>query len=327
MNSQINELLKELQTNPVPEQLALADFATLFGTTEADVAAKCGDQIAEKDFTYHQLTADARDRVALYVLKAVDSGTLTLAGKEAKPRWEKGWAENLEEFLAQGYDTSKLVPRYIRQAQPLRLNQNYVLPTDSNFEMNWYAIFRNWFFKTYLNETANIYEFGCGSGFNLVVLANLFPEKRLIGLDWAAPSRDIVKKLAMVYGWKMEGYLFDFFSPDPQVKIAPDSAVLTIGALEQTGTNYEPFLQFLLKQQPVLCAHLEPICEWYEEDKIVDYLAVRFHKYRNYWQGFPNRLKQLEQEGKVEIFKMKRSYFGSLFLEGYSQILWRPRRK
>ena len=29
-------------------------------------------------------------------------------------------------------------------------------------------------------------------------------------------------------------------------------------------------------------------------------------------------------EGRVEILKRKRSHFGSLYLEGYSQLIWRP---
>jgi len=96
--------------------------------------------------------------------------------------------------------------------------------------------------------------------------------------------------------------------------------------LEQTGRAYESFLQFLLEASPTLCVHVEPICEWYDENNLIDYVAIKFHKKRKYWENFPNRLRELEDEGKVEIFKMKRPYFGSLYLEGYSQIIWRPRR-
>lgn len=307
------------------EELTAADFAALFGTTAADLAGSCADQIADKDFRYRTLAGDDRDRILLEVFKTIDGGALTVAGPEGKGRWEKGWAENLDGFVASNFDLGQLVPKYIRPNQPLRLNRTYVAPADPHFEYNWYSIFREWFFKTYLGAVDNVYEFGCGSGFNLAVLAHLFPQKRLYGMDWATASRDIVNKLASVYGWKMEGRLFDFFHPDATLEIAPNSAVLTVGALEQTGTDFAAFLQFILDSRPALCVHLEPVCEWYDPSCLVDYAAIRFHTARNYWRGFPDRLAQLERAGKVEMIKTKRAFFGSLFLEGYSQIIWRPR--
>src|SRR5262245_20276675 len=110
----------------------------------------------------------------------------------------------------------------------------------------------------------------------------------------------------------MHGLLFDFFAPDDQVKIADNSAILTIGALEQTGRDYEPFLQYLLNASPTLCIHVEPIVEWYNANSLIDYAAIKFHQSRKYWQGFPHRLRELENAGQVEILKAKRAYFGSL---------------
>ena len=305
-------------------ELTLEDFARRYGTTVNDIPDDCRKLIAQHDFRYRELEGDERDQVLLDVLKRIDSGQFSVAGKEGKARWEKGWSENLESFIEHGRDLSRLVPKYIRPNQPLRLDQNYVMPSDPSFELNWYEIFRLWLFRTYFSDVGSVYEFGCGSGFNLTVLAKLYPEKVLYGLDWAAASIDIVNELAKAYGWSMQGLLFDFFAPDESVKIADNSAVLTIGAVEQTGRDWESFLQYLLKASPELCVHVEPILEWYDENNLIDYAAIKFHKQRNYWEGFPNRLIELKNEGKVEILKTKRSYFGSLYIEGYSQIIWRP---
>jgi hypothetical protein len=35
-------------------------------------------------------------------------------------------------------------------------------------------------------------------------------------------------------------------------------------------------------------------------------------------------LQKLAVDGRVEIQRVKRLYFGSLFMEGYSLIVWRP---
>jgi hypothetical protein len=312
------------QERPHFQELTKGDFARLFGTTQEDIETNFSEKIAGKNFRYRIIEGSEHDEVLRDILKAVDSGELTLAGPEGKRRWEKGWSENLKDLENCNFDVSQLVPKYIRQKQPVRLDQNYVMPEDPQFELNWYSIFREWFFTTYLKDVENIYEFGCGSGFNLVVLANLFPEKRLFGMDWAGASRDIVNKLSAVFGWKMEGHIFDFFTPDYNLIIAPNSAVLTIGALEQTGKNFEAFLQYVLSSNPSICTHIEPICEWYDDNVLVDHAAIKFHRARKYWEGFPDRLQQLANEGRVEILKRKRSFFGSLFLEGYSQIIWRP---
>lgn len=305
--------------------LGLEDFARLFGTSVDALPESCRTLILEGDFRYRVLAGEERDQAVLEVLKRVDSGQFTTAGKEGRGRWEKGWAENLEGFRKSGRDLSELVPKYIRPQQAIRLDQNYVMPLDPNFELKWYEIFQRWLFTTYFQETKVVYEFGCGSGINLAALATLYPDKRYVGLDWAVASKEIVDEMAQAYGWHMKGHLFDFFHPDKSIKIEEGSTVFTVGALEQTGRNHEAFLDYLLEMSPGLCVNIEPIVEWYDEDQLVDHAAIKFHRQRKYWEGFPGRLKQLEEEGKVEIVKAKRSYFGSLYLEGYSQLIWKPR--
>ncbi len=306
--------------------LTVQDFARLFGTTADDISSDCRAIIDAHDFSYRTLVGEERDHVLLNVLKQIDADQFSLAGPEGKERWEKGWTEARDSFLGSGGDASQLVPKYIRLGQPLRMYQTYVEPSDPNFELNWYEVFRLWLSQTYLADAKTVYEFGCGSGFNLAVLAQLYPDKRYFGLDWASSSVDIVNELGKTRGWDMHGHLFDFFSPDRSVRIEENSTVLTIGALEQTGADYEKFIQYLLESSPSLCVNIEPIVEWYEADNLVDYPAIQFHLKRNYWRGFPARLKELEQAGKVEILKAKRSYFGSLYIEGYSQLIWRPIR-
>lgn len=66
--------------------------------------------------------------------------------------------------------------------------------------------------------------------------------------------------------------------------------------------------------------------EWYDQDKLADYLAVLFHERRKYMSGFPETLEGLERKGEISMVTQKRSYFGSLYIEGYSQNIWRPRR-
>ena len=305
--------------------LTLEDFARLFGTTIDGISPECRLLIDQHDFQYRPLTQNERDDVLLEVLKRIESEQFSLAGKAGKERWEKGWAENRDGFLKGSRDPAELIPKYIRPGQHVRIDQQYAKTPDPNFELNWYEIFRLWLFQTYLADIETVYEFGCGSGFNLAALAKLYPSKKYYGLDWAQASVDIANELGKTYGWDMHGLLFDFFAPDRDIRIKENSAILTIGALEQTGTDYGAFLEYLLDSCPKLCIHIEPIIEWYDENNLVDYTGIRFLQKRKYWSGFPKQLEELERKGRAEIVKSKRSYFGSLYVEGYSQIIWRPR--
>jgi hypothetical protein len=69
---------------------------------------------------------------------------------------------------------------------------------------------------------------------------------------------------------------------------------------------------------------MEPLLDLYDQDNLVDYLAVRFHTFRGYLSGFLPRLRQLEAEKRIEILKVQRMNFGSLYHEGYSFVVWRP---
>ncbi|MGD2095819.1 MAG: class I SAM-dependent methyltransferase [Phycisphaerales bacterium] len=317
------QLPKELREDMYNE-LTLEDFASSFGTTIDDIDDDCRKLIAESDFRYRIPEGKEHDNIILDVLKKIDSDQQIVGAKERSDVWEKGWAENLKEFIDSDYDLNKLVPKFIRPSQIIRLNQNYAIPADPNFELDYFSVFRLWIFKKYLKDFDAIYDFGCGTGFNLTVLGKLFPEKRLYGLDFVPSSRDLVNKLGQVCCWNLTGHTFDMRLPDENLKIADNSAILTNGAIEQLAGDFEAFLQFLLKRSPALCIHVEPTIELYDEDNLVDYLAVKFHRKRGYTQGFLPRLQQLRDQGKIEIIKIKRLFFGSLFMEGYNLIIWKP---
>ncbi|MGA8849123.1 MAG: transketolase C-terminal domain-containing protein [Dehalococcoidia bacterium] len=334
MNSITKAILDWQQTNIPKEssfeggiysQLTLEDFARLFGTTIDDIPNDCRKLIAETDFRHRILGSEERDKVLLDVLKKIDSDQLTVAGREKKVVWEKGWSENLQNFL-ENYDLNKLTPKYYRPSQVLRLYRNYITAYDQNFEFNFFKVFRLWLFRKYLRDAESIHEFGCGPGHNLVALAELYPEKKIHGLDWSLTSRDLVNKIAEVYKYNITGHLFDMFSPDESLEITNNSAILTIGSLEQLGHEYELFLQFILKKSPKLCIHVEPICELYNENHLLDYVAIKYHQRRGYLENYLNRLRRLEIEGKIEILKTQRMFFGSLYEDSWSFIVWRLRR-
>jgi trans-aconitate methyltransferase len=168
-----------------------------------------------------------------------------------------------------------------------------------NFEFEWLDVFRHWLFARYLSDSDSIYEFGCGTGYNLALLGSLFPRKKFYGLDWSASSNRIVNRLGRMHDWKMRGMRFDFFAPDTSLSMEENSAVLTIDALEQIGTRYEKFLKFVTRHKPAICVNIEPIVEWYDSSNLFDYLAILHHRKRRYLEGLVTYLEELEAAGEV----------------------------
>jgi len=306
-------------------QVTLEDFARSFGTSVKDISEDCREQIAKHDFSYRVLTEKERDKVILDVIKKIESDEQIVGTGGRRNTWERGWAENLQDFFESDYNLNKLVPKFFRSNQAIRFNQDYIKSSNPNFELDYFSIFRLWFFKKYLKDFDSIYEFGCGSGFNLAVLARLYPKKKLYGLDFVPSSVSLADKLGEAYNWNISGRIFDMLKPDESFQIDNNSAIFTIATIEQLASNYEPFLQFVLKKSPKLCLHVEPIIELYDENNFIDYLSIKFHRKRHYSENYLTRLRELEAQNKVKVLKTKRLYFGSLYHEAYSYTIWKPK--
>jgi hypothetical protein len=307
------------------QHIDAAHFARLFGTAPAQLPPDCLQLIQQGDFAYRTLAQEERDRIVIEVCKKIDSPTLTLAGQGGKERWEKGWNENLQDFIASGCDLKALVPKFVRPDQPIRFEHDYVMPRAAQFELEYYRVFRRWLFRSFLAEAKVIYEFGCGTGYNLAELAELYPQTELHGLDWVSAPKEIIRLMAERRGYRMTGHVFDMLNPDRSLQMPAGATVLAIGALEQIGTQWEQFLEFILERKPALFVHVDSILEWYDESQLTDYLAAKFDRRRKYLEGYWPRLQQLEAEGRIEILRTQRSPFGSLFHDGYSLIVWRPK--
>ena len=73
-----------------------------------------------------------------------------------------------------------------------------------------------------------------------------------------------------------------------------------------------------------MCIHIEPIEELLDKNILLDYLSIKYFEKRNYLSGFLSGLKKLEKQNKIKILKADRNNIGSLFIEGYSIIVWQP---
>jgi len=291
-----------------------------FGASAED-EAPLADEVGRYDFAYERLTRKDRDNVILEVLKRIDD--FTRVGAHRHGIWSESWADVATRYRENGGDLASLDPPFIGASNMIRLEGDYARTLAPRFELNWFKVFRHWLFNTYVRDMGRVYEFGCGSGFNLAALARMFPGKKLVGLDWAEPAVDLVNRVARDHNFFLEGKRFDFFKPEDVVTLGPGSAVITFCALEQTGDQFRVFGEWLLRARPELVIHMEPIAEFYDAEQLFDYLVVKYHQHRGYLNGYYSWLRELEEAARLEILCARRLHFGSLYHEGYSLLVWK----
>jgi len=304
--------------------LTTQDFAELLAHPESGLPPSCLEAIAQCNWEYDWIDGQQLDDLVAGLLDRIRRKEFSIAVPGDKSRWMKGWGENLEQFVAGDGDVEALAPKYVRANTPVRLYRRFAQPVDAHFERNWRRVYQEWLFRTYFDDCDRIFEFGCGSGGHVAALAQMFPDKKIVGLDWVESSCEIVNNMRSLRGWNTEGRLFDFCRPDYGLDIAPGSAVMTFAALEQVASSFGLFLDFLLAKRPKLCVFIEPIYERYDPANFIDHLAIRGHDIRNFLKGLNGALHRLQGDRRIQLLKEHRVEFGSLLHEGYSQMIWRP---
>ncbi len=308
-----------------PLNLTALDFAKSFGTEINNFSDKLKKKISDLDFRYRIPSKDENERLIHEVLLKIDMDTQVIGADERKEVWFNGWNENLQMYRESGFSEQSLTPKYVRPGNPIRLNKKFFYPADDNFEFNFIEIYRQWFIETFFGSMDAVYEFGCGTGYNLLHVNKVYPQKKIFGSDFVQSSVDLVNEIARQKQIPLKCNLFNMINPDPSYEILPNSAIYTFGALEQLASNLDPVIDFFISKNPSICIHTEPAQELYEDDSIVDYLGKKFESKRGYSSGLIAKLKTLETEGKIDIIKIKRLYFGSFFFEGYNLFIWKPK--
>ncbi len=303
--------------------LSEGDIADLLGISVCDFSDDIRAVIKRHNFRYRKLTPEERDRAMLTILQRLDSPDLHIPGVGKKERWVRDWSENFNRFLRSGFDESELVPNYFQPNHTVRLYGDYILPLNPYFERDFFQVIRWWLYRTYFADENPIYEFGCGSGANLVDLAKMYPDKELHGLDWVEVSKEILDTLAEKKGYCIHGNIFDMFFPNQSFPLKKGAAILAINSLEQLGKEFEPFLQFVLSKQPSIFVHVDSFVELYDPATLPNYLTLMHNQRRNYLTGYVKHMRELEDAGVIEIIKLQHMPCGGLYHDYYSFLVWR----
>ncbi len=309
--------------------------STAIAVTKAFVAGKLGINEVElvsllanhpwPKLSYRHLDSEERDQVILGILSSIDAAKLRVAGKNDNTVWERGWGEILTKVKTEGFNPSILRPQYFDHHRIMRFDGDFIDGGDAHFNYAYDQLLRRLFFAHYLKGAAKIVELGCGTGTSQLILAELFPQAKLVASDWAKPSQELIRIIGQYVKRDIKPVNFNMLTLEgwDELTIDHESCVLTVHALEQLGGNMEPLMDKLIAAKPRFCLHLEPILELYDETKLFDHVAIKYHRHRNYLQGWLTRLRALAREGKVEILEERRLGFGGRDHEAFTAVKWR----
>ena len=310
-----------LKNKKYKRTLTFKDFEDLFKENLSDFVR---EKICEYSLEYFDITNTERDTCIKKIIAALIDKNLVKAGEHRFAQWEVGWKENLKNLI-ESQDIDSIIPNYFGKYDYVRINRKFVKPASKDFEYRTLCVIVDWLFDKHIREVDAIYEFGCGTGYHLLNARKVNPTATLWGIDWTPASQEIIKQIASkgVIS-RLFSHRFDYFNPDMDFSLDKNSAVYTVASLEQIGSKFKKFVNYLIKNKPKLCIHVEPISELLDENNLIDYLSIEYFKKRNYLSGFLTYLRKLESNGEIKIIRAQRTFVGSLFIEGYSVVVWTP---
>ena len=273
---------------------------------------------------YNKPSQEERDAILLKICNFLFEDEVIRAGKHRKDQWEDGWKENLDEFLT-SKDLNSLVPKYFDKHPVQRLNGDFILPLQDNFEIGIVSLFQYAIFEKYFKNNPNVYEFGAGTGHNLLRLREINDKANLFSMEWAKSGVDLINLVAEHIGDnKLSGRVFDNFNPDQSIVLEKDAAVYTFASLEQLGDGTDSIIDFWIKNKPSIVVNIEPMAEPLDQEDLLQFLSVKYFEKRKYLKDYITKLRALEESGIIKIHDQRKTGFGSLFIEGYSIIAWSP---
>jgi hypothetical protein len=304
------------------KRITVKDFESAF---KDELSSFVKQKIESLKLSYRDISNEQYNEIVFHIIKTLFDSNVKKAGEHRLDDWIRGWGENHTEY-SDNKEFSSLIPKYFGKLPFVRWRQKFIKPTYTEFEYDMVQILQYWLFEKHFSDVTNVYEFGCGTGHNLFRVKDVNSHATIHGLDWTTSSQKIIQDVNKELDLDFKAHNFDFFNINKDFKLQPNSGVYTFAALEQATNNYQEFIDYLVKQKPEICVHIEPMGEYLDEDNLNDYLSIKYFQKRSYVDGLGDYLLQLEDDGLIEIVQDQRSYIGSMFVDGYSILAWKVKK-
>ena len=295
-----------------------------FNHINSKISLKIKEKIKELNLDYSYLSEKENELLVIDILKYLLKPKVVFSGKHRKKDWEEGWKHNLLQFK-KNKNLSSLIPKYFDKFKFHRISSKFVKSQSRNFEYKLVCMLQYVIFDKYFKNQKNIYEFGAGTGHNLIRLREINHKANLFSFEWANSGNEIIEVYKKISNDKhIFAYNFDNFNPNHRIKIKKNASIFTFASLEQLGTNYRNIVDYWIQNRPKLIVNIEPMSEFLNPKKIPEYLSLEYFKKRNYLKNYFKYLKLLEKNNKIIIVDKIKTGLGSKFIEGYSIVAWKP---
>jgi hypothetical protein len=306
-----------------PQNVVRADLDHVTGGM---LSAGAGCTLDLSGLAYRRLGSELSRALAAEVDHTLATRHFRQSGDFAPEVWQQGWSEVAQRLRTEPLTTDSLRPGYFRDERHFRFDGRYVEALAPLVEYRTSVAVRQVLFARYLAAAPQVVELGCGTGLNVLLLAQAYPGMRIVGCDWVPASQEIMAIMERSFPGRIAGERLDMLTADgwDGAGIGCDTVLLTVHALEQLHTNWRTCLDFILARRPRLCLHVEPLAELYDPAAPDDARMLRYHRKRRYLEGFLPEIQRLASEGRAEIVELRRIAFSGLYHEAYSVLAWRP---
>lgn len=304
------------------KKILISDLEKSFGIKKNFFSKEFYKIYKKVNLKYFNINKKEEKKLISSIVNKIIQDKKDISSTKRKKIWHKGWEQNYKLFKKNPKDLKHLFPQYLKKS-PLRFFRKFIKPQSKYFEYNFFQLLRQSLIDKYLIKYNNIYEFGSGTGLTVLSLSKNFPNKKIFASDFVKSSINIIDLIKQHYKLNIESSIFDIKKPNYNLDIKDNSAVITFGAIEQVGTNYKQFVNYLLKKKPNLIINMEPFKETYDLKNYMDLLSYFFVHKRKYAEDFLPYLKKLEKLRIIKIIKFQRTYFGGKMMESYNYIVWK----
>lgn len=246
------------------------------------------------------------------------------AGAHRINDWENGWGENLK-LIKKNNKIINFIPKYFLKNNIIRIRNNLILTTNNSkpeIKLLQKILLCSLRYAHKYNSHSKIMEFGSGTGYNLLSLANEKWIQSMEPFEWSKSGIKCSNYARKLSSKIKKANFFDFYKSNFKGKI-DNKIILTVAALEQTGKNFSLFLKNCMeKTDNCIFVNLEPIQELMPKTKLGK-LSQKYAKKRNYLSGFYSYLKKKEKNGKIKIILEANAHWGSKYLNGPAILIWK----
>ena len=107
------------------------------------------------------------------------------------------------------------------------------------------------------------------------------------------------------------------------IVLKKNSAVYTSGSIEQLSGNINNFFNFIIKNKPKICIHIEPMPQLFKTNNLEDMISIMALKKKKYSINLLDKIYELKKQKKIKVLKLLKSPFGSQLIDGMNLIVWK----